>query len=286
MSSDVISPTHLTLLSPAKINLFLHVTGQRADGYHRLETVFQFLDFYDTLQFQATPGNTVIREDEHNYDLPSQDLIIQAARLLSNYCNLKSLPGVKITLTKNIPPGSGMGGGSSNAATTLLGLNKLWELGLSKSDLLSLAQKLGADVPIFVHGLACWAEGIGDEFSSFTTNETWYCIYIPAVRVSTEMIFQHPDLPRNHKTLSKDNFQYENTTNDLQPITRELFPEVNSAFELLERYGSPRMNGSGSSIFLACDSKKEAEKVKNSLPNPRQCVVTKSLNCFNPFDVD
>ena len=277
----------LVMRSPAKINLFVHVTGQRNDGYHLLETAFQFLDFADILKFESIEDNRIIRHDNHHFSLPQNDLIIRAAELLRektqpNKASVKH-SGVKITLTKKIPPGSGMGGGSSNAATTLLALNRLWDLGLSRDELLSLAGQLGADVPVFIHAKSCWATGIGDIFESFEPRQHWYCICIPSTTVSTATVFSHPHLRRAHHPISKADFHNDKTTNDLEPITRLLYPQVDQALKTLAQYGDAKMNGSGSSVYLRCICKGDANKIRIQLPPHLKCIVTRTLNDITEY---
>lgn len=268
----------LVLRSPAKINLFLHVIGKREDGYHELETVFQFLDYSDLLKFELTDGSEIIRLDAHSYPLPQSDLIVRSALMLASASGLKNPPGIKVTLTKVIPPGSGMGGGSSNAATTLLALNRLWNLSLTRSELHSIAQQLGADVPVFIYGHSCWATGIGDKFEKLSPEQHWYCICIPEVVVSTETIFRHPDLCRNHPPASKLEFHQGKVCNDLEPLSRNLYPEVEEAFGILNKYGKARMNGSGASVFLQCESRAAATQIQKKLPGHLHCIVARTLN--------
>lgn len=272
----------LVIRSPAKINLFLHITGQRSDGYHLLETVFQFLDFADVLKFEVLKDSRIVRHDAHKFVLPKNDLIIRAAKLLRTELQLKNTPGVSITITKKIPPGSGMGGGSSNAATTLLALNRLWHLGLTRDDLLPLAAQLGADVPVFIYGKSCWATGIGDTFDCFEPPQHWYCICIPSVTVSTATIFEHLELQRERPLMPKTNLQNGNT-NDLEPITRRLYPEVDQALKTLGNYGDAKMNGSGSSVYLRCNSKDQANEICHQLPAHLNCVVAQSMNNITEY---
>ena len=271
-------PAPLILRSPAKINRFLHVTGKREDGYHELETVFQFLDFHDLLRFELTGEAGISRMDDHPYALPRSDLIVRSAELLASTSGLKNPPGVKITLTKVIPPGSGMGGGSSNAATTLLALNRLWKLGLRRPELLSLAKRLGADVPVFIYGHSCWASGIGNEFERFDPEQQWYCICIPEVAVCTRDVFQHPDLCRDHPPGTKLDFHRGKVGNDLESVARSLYPEIEEAFTVLNRYGRARMNGSGSSVFLPCESAATARRILKQLPSHLHGIVARGLN--------
>ena len=271
-------PASLILRSPAKINLFLHVTGKRDDGYHELETVFQFLDFHDLLRFELTSESGIVRIDDHPYLLPQSDLIIRSSELLASTRGLKNPAGVKITLTKVIPPGSGMGGGSSNAATTLLALNKLWGLHLTRPELLSLAKQLGADVPVFIYGHSCWATGIGNEFERFDPEQHWYCICIPETAASTQAVFQHPDLCRNHPPVSKLEFHQGKVCNDLETVSGSLYPEIEEAFAILNQYGRARMNGSGASVFLQCESAGVARRIRDQLPDHLHSIVARGLN--------
>lgn len=271
-------PTPLVLRSPGKINLFLHVTGKRDDGYHSLETVFQFLNFADTLTFEPSGSDEIKRIDNHNFSLPENDLIIQTAQLLKNKFPDQKFPGITITLEKIIPPGSGMGGGSSNAATTLTALNKIWGINLNKKELLNFALKLGADVPVFIRGKSCWARGIGNEFENFEPATGWLCFCIPSSLVSTAKVFNHPDLIRSHPPISKTDFENGNFTNDLEPVTRKLYPDVNEVFSILGEFGKVKMNGSGSSIYINCESKSHAEKVCGLLPADIKGFVAQSIN--------
>ena len=271
-------PDSLVLRSPAKINLFLHVAGKRDDGYHELETVFQFLDFHDLLRFELTGESGIVRIDDHPYALPQSDLIIRSSELLASTQGLKNPAGVKVTLTKVIPPGSGMGGGSSNAATTLLALNRLWGLHLTRPELLSLAKQLGADVPVFIYGHSCWATGTGNEFERFDPERHWYCICIPEVVASTQSVFQHPDLCRNHPPVAKLEFHQGKVCNDLETVSRSLYPEIEEAFAILNQYGRARMNGSGASVFLQCESGATARQIRDQLPDHLHCIVARGLN--------
>ncbi|MCY3770314.1 MAG: 4-(cytidine 5'-diphospho)-2-C-methyl-D-erythritol kinase [Gammaproteobacteria bacterium] len=269
-------PGPLVLRSPAKINLFLNVVGKRPDGYHLLETAFQFLDFADRIRYETNAHGRIIRRDDHSYSLPDEDLVIQAANLLSREYGIRS--GVTITLSKVIPPGSGMGGGSSNAATTLIALNRIWGLGLSRRSLIPLARKIGADVPLFIHGRSCWATGIGDRFEDFSPRPHWYCLCIPPASVSTAEVFSHLELKRNPPALTRADFHDGKRFNLLEPVTRSLYPPVDEAFGMLNRYGQARMNGSGSSLFVQCASREEAIGIRDALPETLACRVIRSLN--------
>lgn len=277
----------LVARSPAKINLFLHITGQRSDGYHTLETAFQFLDFADVLKFEIRKDDRIVRHDEHQFVLPKNDLIMQAAELLGKEFKLNNALGVSITVAKKIPPGCGMGGGSSNAATTLLALNRLWNLGLTRNDLLPLAVQLGADVPLFIYGKSCWASGIGDRFARFEPPQHWYCVCLPSVLVSTATVFSHFDLQHHRpslpeKAILKKNIENGTAANELEnvlePITRALYPEVERALKIMSNHGDAKMNGSGCSVYLRCRCKDNAEQICAKLPAYLNCVVTRTLN--------
>jgi 4-diphosphocytidyl-2-C-methyl-D-erythritol kinase len=278
-----LAPDSLVVRSPAKINLFLHVTGRRDDGYHTLETGFQFLDFSDTLVFSANPDSRVVREDQHPYPLPQFDLVIQAAQALADAAGLSTPPGTTIVLRKRIPPGAGLGGGSSNAAATLIGLNRFWKLGLSNQDLMAIARKLGADVPVFVHGQACWASGTGDRFKAFSPPQHWFCLWIPKCSVSTAEVFSHPDLVRNHMPASEHDYYQGTCTNDLEPVTRLLHPEVDQAIQAMSQHGDVRMNGSGSSLYISGDTRDYCEAIKNKLPGGENIIVVEAINDLSDY---
>ena len=288
-------------LAPAKINLFLHVVAQRSDGYHEIETVFQFLDIHDTLTVEPNDSGIVVRKDEHDYPIPDDDLVTQAAAILKSLARASGHPranslGATITLKKVIPPGSGLGGGSSNAATTLLALNALWELGLTRQQLQYHALQLGADVPVFIYGQSCWAEGIGEQLSPFTPPEVWFCLMIPDVHVSTQAVFTHPDLIRNHPRQNRGEgianagtaMDISATTNDLENVTRRLAPLVD---ELLNQYAhkNARMSGSGCSVFVPCKTEEEASELASmfqSQSNIRgNAFVTKGCNIHPHIDL-
>jgi len=272
------SRTPLTLLSPAKINLFLHVTGRRADGYHELETLFQFLDFADTLHFEALDQPCISRIDLHDFALPDEDLSIQAARLLQAAYPQSADLGVTITVNKVIPPGAGLGGGSSNAATTLLALNHLWQLGLTRCKLAELGLQLGADVPIFVRGRSALARGIGEIFEPFDCVEQWFCVCLPTVCVSTEKVFSHPQLRRNHPAIRPGDYESGRTSNDLETVTALIYPGIAEALAQLRHFGNVRMSGSGSALYIGFGSRDQAEHTAAQLPGHLNGFVTRSLN--------
>ena len=273
---DSSSATTLELPAPAKINRFLRVTGQRADGYHQLETLFQFLEFSDTLRFQVSEQPHIRRRDQHDFELPEDDLTVRAARLLQATVPEAAGRGVTITLHKAIPPGSGLGGGSSNAATTLLALNHLWQLGMSRSRLADLALQLGADVPVFVRGRAARATGIGEVLEPCDPAEQWLCVCLPPVNVSTARVFSHPQLQRNNPARPPD--ECADTGNDLEPVTALLYPQVAAALAHLRLHGEARLSGSGAAVYASFDSRKQAEHAATQLPNTLPGFVTRSRN--------
>ena len=264
--------------APAKINRFLRVLGRRADGYHQLETLFQFLEFADTLSFETLAQPRIRRIDRHDFELPEADLSICAAKLLQTTVPEAAGRGVTITLHKVIPPGSGLGGGSSNAATTLLALNHLWQLGLTRRRLAALGLQLGADVPVFVHGRAARASGIGEVLAPCNPApaERWLCVCLPPVKVSTARVFSHPQLLPESQTRDPDR-----TGNDLEPVTTLLYPEVAAALAHLRRYGDARMSGSGAAVYAEFDSRAQATRAAEAatrLPGGLRGIVTRSVN--------
>ena len=255
----------ITLLSPVKINLFLHITGRRDDGYHNLQTLFQFLEHGDEIGINVNREGRLERVDDHSFSLPDQDLCIKAARLLRDHCGEEDL-GATITLNKKIPPGSGLGAGSSNAASVLLALNKLWQTDLNRQQLIELGTRLGADVPIFLHGESAWAEGIGDEFQAYYPEIRWFCVLIPNVRISTEEMFADPTLERNHPPVSFQNFIDGETINVLEPVAVARHPEIGKALHYLSDYGVAHMSGTGSAVFAAVQTHELADEILQRMP--------------------
>ena len=235
----------LELPAPAKINLFLHILGRRPDGYHELQSVFRFLALADTLSFAPSKGGVSVAMDGVSEE---DNLVYRAACLLSDG---RDVPGVNVTVTKRIPLGAGLGGGSSDAATTLHGLNFMWELGLSDDELAELALQLGADVPVFVRGFTAFAEGIGERLVPVDLPETWYVALVPEPQVSTAEIFAQPDLTRDTSAITIARFlQGETLSNDCELVVRRLYPEVGAALDWLSQRGTARMTGTGACVFL------------------------------------
>jgi len=238
--------------APAKLNLFLHVTGRRPDGYHTLQTLFQFLDVCDELRFDLTGDGRIVRARELAGVPEEHDLCVRAARLLQAAGGITQ--GTVIHLDKRLPLGGGLGGGSSDAATTLLALNELWGCGLAPEALATLGLKLGADVPVFVRGHAAWAEGVGEMLTPADPPERWVVVLAPAVAVSTAQVFsafdREHDLTPYSPAITIRDFHAGRGRNDLEPVVRRLYPEVDNALKWLGNFGNARMTGSGACVFL------------------------------------
>jgi 4-diphosphocytidyl-2-C-methyl-D-erythritol kinase len=263
----------LDLLSPAKLNLFLHITGRRADGYHTLQTLFQLLDWGDSLRFEVNDSGEITL-DGPDLGIPSQDnLIIRAAHALP-----RGRCGAHITLDKRIPAGGGLGGGSSNAATTLLALNHLWQLGLDRAALQSIGAGLGADVPVFVAGHTAWAEGIGEILTPLELPLDWYLVVHPDCHVVTGEIFSHRELTRNTAPIKIAAFFEGASRNDCQKLVRRLYPKVDKALIFLEKFGEARLTGTGACAFVRFDSRADAEAASSQAPPEWRCIVAQGIN--------
>jgi 4-diphosphocytidyl-2-C-methyl-D-erythritol kinase len=238
--------------APAKLNLFLHVTGRRPDGYHTLQTLFQFLELGDDLRFDVTRDGRIVRAALLPGVPVEHDLCVRAARLLQAASG--TTQGAVIHLDKRLPLGGGLGGGSSDAATTLLALNELWDCGLAPDALATLGLKLGADVPVFVRGHAAWAEGVGEVLTPVDLPEQWMVVLVPAVTVSTARVFaaydRELDLTPYSPAITIRDFHAGRVRNDLEPVVRRLYPEVDNALKWLGNFGEARMTGSGACVFL------------------------------------
>jgi 4-diphosphocytidyl-2-C-methyl-D-erythritol kinase len=269
----------LRLDSPAKLNLMLHVTGRREDGYHLLETVFQFIDLCDRLEFEADDSGRITRTDSNTPVAEADDLLLRSARLLQAKHGVES--GVRIGIDKRIPVGGGLGGGSSNAATCLLALNRLWGLGLSLDELAALGLELGADVPVFVRGRAAWATGVGEQLQAIELPLPKYLVIDPKTAVSTAEVFAARELTRNCDPLTIRAFLRGAGRNVCEPVVRNRYPQVAAALDWLGRHGEARMTGSGGCVFAAFDSLERAERVKSQVPGEWAAYVAEALN-FNP----
>jgi len=251
--------------APAKLNLFLHVTGRRADGYHLLQTVFQLLDHGDLLHFDLRDDGRIRRVNDVPGVPEDSDLIVRAARLLQSTIAGEPAPGADIRIDKRLPMGGGLGGGSSDAATTLMALNRLWGLGKSREELMALGLQLGADVPFFLFGRNAFAEGVGEQLTAVDGLDCWFVVIEPGVAVPTPTIFCSPELTRDSKPVRIADFsralQNAFGKNDLQAVAVRLFPEVAEAISWLGNYGAARMTGSGACVFMPCTSEAQADQV-------------------------
>jgi len=271
------NPTTLTCPAPAKLNLFLHVVGRRADGYHLLQTLFRFIDFGDTLHFTPREDGVVRRVSALDGVPEEQDLCVRAARLLQQECGCPL--GVDIVLEKHIPLGGGLGGGSSDAATTLLALNRLWQLDLPRQRLMQIGLSLGADVPVFIFGENAFAEGVGEQLQAYPLPDTWYVVLLPPVHVVTAQIFAHPELTRNTISLRIRDLSLEALQNDLQPVVCSLYPEVARCLSWLGQFAEARMTGSGACVFAGFASAGQAQTVLEQLPPDMRGIVARGLPC-------
>lgn len=270
--------------APAKLNLFLHVTGRRADGYHLLQTAFQLIDRCDTLDFEVRNDAQIIRTNDIPGVPADTDLIVRAAKLLQEKtgCQL----GANLTLHKILPMGGGLGGGSSDAATTLMALNHLWRTGLSKTELMSLGLQLGADVPFFIFGKNAFAEGVGEELQAIRTPERWFVVIEPGVQVPTPAIFSAKELTRDSKIVRIADFSSNAEMfwkNDLQTVACAMFPEVDEAVRWLSQFGNAKMTGSGACVFCAFADESAADKVIAQMPERWTSWKAKALN-RHPMD--
>jgi 4-diphosphocytidyl-2-C-methyl-D-erythritol kinase len=262
--------------APAKLNLFLHITSRRPDGYHLLQTVFQLLDVGDALRFRITPESSIRRD----YELPGvsaeADLVVRAARLLQQYCQVAS--GAQIQLTKRLPAGGGLGGGSSDAATTLVALNQLWGCNLAPDALAELGLRLGADVPVFVRGHSAWGEGVGEYLEPIELPERWFVVLAPAVSVSTPKVFSDPQLIRDCPPITIRDFLAGRGQNVCEPVVRAQYPEVAEALDALASFASARLTGTGACVFAGFDSEQAARAAWSQLAGQWQGFVAKGVN--------
>jgi len=268
--------------SPAKLNLFLYITGRRADGYHNLQTLFQFLDYGDTLIIKPRHDGVIDLDTPIEGVSDDDNLIMRAARLLAEHARHKgSLApqwGASLGVEKRLPMGGGLGGGSSNAATTLVVLNRLWETGCSEDELAELGRQLGADVPVFVRGHAAFAEGIGEQLTPVNPEEKWYLVAHPGVSVPTPLIFADPDLPRKTPVRSIDSLLKCEFTNDCQVIVRNRFREVDALLSWLLEYAPSRLTGTGACVFAEFNTESDAREVLKQAPEWLHGFVARGAN--------
>ena len=263
--------------APAKLNLFLHITGRRPDGYHELQTVFQFLDYGDDISF-STRADGEIRRTGGDYGIDADDdLVLRAARSLQEKSGTNL--GADVAVSKRIPMGGGLGGGSSDAATVLVALNSLWGAGLSVDKLAAIGLQLGADVPVFVRGHAAWAEGVGEKLAPVDPPEDWFLILHPGCHVPTGRIFNDPDLTRNTPPITIRDFLKGAVHNDCEPVVFAAFPEVAAAARWLrERSGDVRMTGTGACLFARCRDRDQAAAIAAEIPAPWQGFAARAVN--------
>lgn len=269
----------LSLPAPAKINLFLNILGRRSDGYHELQTVFQLLDFGDELGFEVLQHPAIELESQLPDVAPEDNLVVRAALRLQQVtgCSL----GARITLHKKLPAGGGLGGGSSDAATTLLALNALWKTQLPLEELAQLGGELGADVPVFVLGKSAWAEGKGDKLQALELPEKWFVVLHPGVSISTAAIFSHPELTRDNPAITVAAFLEQGAKNVCQPLVEALHPPVAETIQWLKQHGAnhsgtAQMTGTGACVFAAVDSESSASQILADSPWP--AFIAKGLN--------
>jgi 4-diphosphocytidyl-2-C-methyl-D-erythritol kinase len=275
----------ITLPSPAKLNLFLHIVGKRPDGYHELQTLFQFLDYGDELTFTLTPDSPDIRLEQPIPGVADEDnLIIRAARALAARAD-KPLPGVTISVDKRLPMGGGLGGGSSNAATTLVGLNWLWQLNLSEDELAEIGLGLGADVPVFVRGRAAFAEGVGEKLTPAEPPEDWFVVLKPDCDINTGKIFSQEGLTRDTPKITiRPAFEGDASRyrNDCEDVVQKLYPEVRQGLEWLSQFGPARLTGTGACIFGRFPTESAARIIWESKPSGITGFVAKGVN-YSPL---
>ena len=262
--------------APAKLNLFLHIIGRRADGYHLLQTIFQFIELADSIHFEINSSGKLKLETSYSDITPEDDLVLRAAKILQEKTGCKS--GANITVEKNLPIGGGLGGGSSDAATTLVALNKLWKCELNEDQLARIGVELGADIPIFIYGHAAWAEGVGEQLTAVEPVESCYLVVRPDCQVSTQEIFNSEDLTRNTPAITIRDSLTGSMRNDCEPVVRRLHPQVAEAQDWLSQYAETRMTGTGACIFAVFENRKQAETVLDELPPPWQGFVTRGQN--------
>tara|TARA_R110000868_G_scaffold750_3_gene5465 strand:+ start:5067 stop:5942 length:876 start_codon:yes stop_codon:yes gene_type:complete len=278
--TDVASPW-VSVPAPAKLNLMLHITGRRPDGYHNLQTLFQFLDYSDWLEFRCRGDDLLTLTPDIDGVERESNLIIRAARVLQNLAKEKGItvPGADIRLTKRLPMGGGLGGGSSDAATTLLTLNKIWQLGQSLDQLARIGLGLGADVPVFIYGQAAFAEGVGEQLTPVPQlEEKWFLVVRPDVHVNTAEIFSHKCLTRNTPAINMRTALEQGGDNDCQQIVSMIYPEVGNALNLLNKYSLAKMTGTGACIFSSFDSEAAAAKVAEQLPAEYEHFIAQGVN--------
>ncbi|MCK7608322.1 4-(cytidine 5'-diphospho)-2-C-methyl-D-erythritol kinase [Acinetobacter portensis] len=274
----------IRVASPAKLNLFLHITGRRENGYHELQSIFQLIDLYDWLEFTPIELNEIQINGLNSVDL-QQNLIFKATEILKPYA--KKPTGLNISIEKNIPMGAGLGGGSSNAATTLIVVNKLWQCGLTIEQLADLGVKLGADVPIFVHGLNAWAEGIGEHLTFIDLDQKKFIVLKPDCFISTQLLFSQKSLTRDTKPTKFCAYQLtpSNFGNNFEPLARNLYPEVNEAMQYLDQFGKAKLTGTGACVFIEVTEKMNVDDILKNAPCKSYLVSSLKESPLRHFEV-
>jgi 4-diphosphocytidyl-2-C-methyl-D-erythritol kinase len=266
-----------TWSAPAKLNLILHIVGRRADGYHELQTVFQLIDLHDSLEIEVRDDGRIIRTRGPESVTESQDLTVRAAQALKAATGTPL--GAEIAITKRIPMGGGLGGGSSDAATTLVALNQMWQTGLNSTQIAAIAARLGADVPVFVQGRSAWAEGVGDKLEAVALPvDSWFLVIFPGVHVPTADVFQAPELTRNSPLTTMRGFLELGGRNDCEAVVRARFPAVGEALDWLARFAPARLTGTGSCVFAKFARPEDAERVAARVPDTWRAFVARGVN--------
>lgn len=266
----------LCLPAPAKLNLFLRVTGRRSDGYHTLQTLFQLIDYGDDLSFEQRADPQINIHTKGLALEPAANLVYRAARALQSHGNVEH--GVDIHLTKRLPVGGGLGGGSSDAATTLIGLNALWGLNYSKQTLAALGLQLGADVPVFIHGNTAWAEGIGEQLQAIKMPAYWYVVIAPDCQVSTAAVFADEELTSNSTAITIRAFREQGAENACQVVVEKHYAEVKAARQWLDQYAPARMTGTGACVFASFANRTEAHRVLAAKPQHWRGFIARGVN--------
>ena len=262
-------------LAPAKLNLFLHITKRRPDGYHELQTLFQLIDYYDELDFKVRSDNVI--NLKCNADIPLQDnLVFKAARFLQQHCNIPQ--GVNIYLYKRIPTGMGLGGGSSDAATTLRVLNRLWDCRLNNTQLMTYGKDLGADIPLFINAQSAWGEGIGEVLRAVKLPPRWYVVFIPPHQINTSVMFECSELKRDCVRVSMKDYLAGRTTNVFEAIIRKEYSQIAADMDWLNGRSTAYLTGSGGAFFASCENEAQAIQLTDGCPAHLQYLVAQGID--------
>jgi 4-diphosphocytidyl-2-C-methyl-D-erythritol kinase len=277
--------TAIQVASPAKLNLYLRILSRREDGYHNLQTLFQLIDLQDTLTIEINHTGQITLDAPQCPCPPQDNLITQAATKLKHHCPPDF--GCHIQLDKKIPVGGGLGGGSSNAASTLLALNQLWGIHMSTRELSKMATQLGADVPVFVEGHSAWAEGVGEQLQPTALPPRWYLILNPHCPITTTQLFNHPKLQRHAPRIDPSQFKIHHSTNDFEPIVLQEHPKINDAYQWLSQLNPTYLTGTGACLFSQFKNQKDAQAIADNAPSQWQTFVTRGINlspCASQFN--